>query len=96
MMMVRRITLWIVIETLLILFYVIAWSYSDNLFPQYSTLAALAYQFTTLDPLDDGSPEMLDSTYKLLVAFLTVVPLSIIVRLSWKYRSRWFARGRRR
>jgi hypothetical protein len=93
---VQRITLWIVIEIILILLYVIAWSYSDNLFPQSSTLAVLAYQFTTINPLDDGSPEMLDATYKLLVAFLTVVPISIIFRLSWKHCLRRFAGGVRR
>jgi len=92
----QRITLWIVIEIVLILLYVIAWSYSDNLFPESSALAALAYRFTTINPLDDGSPEMMDSTYKLLVAFLIVVPTSNIVWLSWKYFPRWFTRGGRR
>jgi hypothetical protein len=76
--------------------YVIAWSYSDNLFPESSTLAELAYRLTTINPLDDGSPEMLDSTYKLLVAFLTVAPISVIVRLSWKYFRRWLTEGESR
>ncbi|HEY2024029.1 hypothetical protein [Paraburkholderia sp.] len=92
----QRITLWFAVELVLILLYVIAWSYSDNLFPESSTLAALAYQFTTVNPLDDGSAEMLDATYKLLVAFLTVVPISIVVWLSGKCWHRWFARGGRR
>jgi|GEM_PF-6036578 len=92
----QKITLWIAIEIILILLYVIAWSYTDNLFPQSSTLAALAYQFTIINPLDDGTPEMLGATYKLLVASLIVVSISIIVWLSWKYCPRWFARGGRR